>query len=124
MRFLKREHLIRRYSKPTVVNGYSSIPYEDSIFLMDVQTMEDIVETTPDGSESLQRLKTFCDYEILVENPENEQKADRLWFQNKWFECRSSRLSENTPLRHWTSTFVQCLDQDPPPGDGGEHESD
>ena len=124
MKFLKREHLIRRYSKPTIVNGYSSIPYEDSIFMMDVQTMEDIVETTPDGSVSRQRLKTFCDDPILVEDQDEEQKADRLWFQGKWFECRSSRLSENTPLRHYTSTFIQCLDKDPPPGDGGEHESD
>ncbi len=124
MRFLKRKHLIRRYSPQTYTDGYASVPYEDSIFLMDVQTMEDIVETTPDGTVSRQRVKTFCDSPILVEDQEKERKADRLWFQEKWFECRSSRLSENTPLRHYTSTFVQCLDQDPPPEDGGVYESD
>jgi len=115
MNFLKKPHIIRRYSKPTIVKGYSSIPYEDLTLPMDVQTLEDVVITTPDGSKSVQRLKVFCDYEILVENEQHQQKADRLWFQNTWFECKSSRLSENTPLRHWTSTFVECLDNEEGP---------
>lgn len=82
---------------------------------MDVQTMSDEARTTPDGTESVQRLKVFCDVEILTENEHAQRKADRLWFQGKWFDCQSSRLSENTPLRHWTATFVECLDQDAPP---------
>ncbi len=110
MNFLKRPYTLRRYFKPQIVKGYSSIPYEDITLLMDIQTLEDNVETTPDGRESVQRLKVFCDSEILVEDENNQQKADRVWFQGKWFECQSSRLSENTPLRHWTATFVQCLD--------------
>ena len=77
---------------------------------MDVQTLQDDVITTPDGSRSVQRLKVFCDSKIIVEDEGNQQKADRLWFQDKWFECMSSRLSENTPLKHWTATFVECFD--------------
>lgn len=112
MRFLKKPYKIRRYFKPIFVKGYSSIPYKDLMFPMDVQTLEDIVITTPDGSKSVQKLKVFCDSEILVESEANQQKADRLWFQNKWFECKSCRLSENTPLRHYTATFIECLDQE------------
>lgn len=115
MNFLKRPHRIRRYSRPEIVRGYSSIPYQDLMLPLDVQTLKDEVITTPDGSRSVQRLKVFCDSSILVENQEKQQKADRLWFQGKWFECRSSRLSENTPLRHWTATFVECLDAEPEP---------
>lgn len=115
MNFLKRPHLLRRYSEPKIVRGYSSILYEDLTFPMDVQTLEDVVMTTPDGSKSVQRLKVFCDSIILVEDEATQQKADRLWFQNKWFECTSSRLSENTLLRHWTATFVECLDAEPGP---------
>lgn len=113
MNFLKKPHTIRRYSKPTIVRGYSSIPYSDLTLPMDVQTLEDVVITTPDGSRSVQRLKVFCDSEILVESEAKQQKADRLWFQEKWFECKSCRLSENTPLRHYTATFIECLDQEP-----------
>lgn len=124
MNFLKRPHLLRRYSKPEIVRGYSSIPYEDKTLPMDIQTLEDMVITTADGSKSIQRLKVFCDSIILVENEENQQKADRLWFQNKWFECKSSRLSENTPLKHWTATFVECLDAEKGPQDNtGESEA-
>lgn len=117
MNFFKRPHLIRRYSEPTNIRGYMSIPYNDLTLPMDVQTMEDKVVTGPDGTDSVQRLKVFCDYKIFCENEHKRQKADRLWFQGKWFDCQSSRLSENTPLRHWTATFVECLDQDDPPED-------
>ena len=113
MNFLKRPHTLRRYSEPVFVKGYSSIPYEDLTLPMDVQTLEDVVITTPDGSKSVQKLKVFCDSEIFVESEAKQQKADRLWFQNKWFECKSCKLSENTPLRHYTATFIECLDQEP-----------
>lgn len=112
MNFFKRSHKIRRFSKPTIVKGYSSIPYEEKTLPMDVQTLEDVVITSTEGSRSVQRLKVFCDYELLIESETKQQKADRLWFQNKWFECRSCRLSENTPLRHYTATFVECLYHD------------
>ena len=113
MNFLKKPHTLRRYSEPVFVKGYSSIPYEDLTLPMDVQTLEDVVVTTPDGSKSVQKLKVFCDSEIFVESEAKQQKADRLWFQNKWFECKSCKLSENTPLRHYTATFIECLDQEP-----------
>lgn len=113
MNFLKKPHTIRRYSEPVFVKGYSSIPFEDLTLPMDVQTLEDVVITTSDGSKSVQKLKVFCDSKILVESEAKQQKADRLWFHNKWFECKSCRLSENTPLRHYTATFIECLDQEP-----------
>lgn len=111
MNFFKKDKTIRRYSTPKIVRGYSSIPFEEITLPMDVQTLEDIVITTPEGSRSVQKLKVFCDTELLVENTRTQQKADRLLFQGDWFECRSCRLSENTPLRHYTATFIQCLDQ-------------
>lgn len=119
MRFFKKPRLIRRYSQPTNVQGYMVTPYEDMTILADVQTTEQTARTGADGTDSVQRLKVFCDEEILTENEHTQQKADRLWFQGKWFDCQSSRLSENTPLRHWTATFVECLDQDPPPDEAG-----
>ena len=95
MNFFKRPYIVRRYLQPKNVRGYISIPYTDMTLPMDIQTMEDVV--------------------VKAE----QQKADRVWFQGKWFDCQSSRLSENTPLRHWTATFVQCLDHDREPGAAG-----
>lgn len=129
MNFLKKPYPLRRYSQPKIVRGYSSTPYADLTLPMDIQTLQDEVITTPDGSRSAQRLKVFCDSILLVENQQNQQKADRIWFQGKWFECRASRLSENTPLRHWTAEFAECLDAEPKPqghgsgSEGGEDEN-
>ena len=115
MNFLKRPHVLRRYSEPVNVRGYISTPYEDLTLPMDIQTLEDAVITTADGSRAVQKLKVFCDSIILVDNEARQQKADRIWFQDTWFECVSSRFSDNTPLRHWTATFVECLKQEAGP---------
>lgn len=77
---------------------------------MDIQTLSDDIITTPDGTVSVQRLKVFSDTEILTEDTASQQKADRIYYQGKWFECKSARLSENTILRHYTATFVEMLD--------------
>lgn len=118
MNFFKKPRILRRYFEPIIVKGYSSIPYEDLKVLMDVQTESDDSITTVDGTVSVQKLKVFCDSPILIEDDEKKQKADRLWFQNKWFECKSCRLSENTPLRHYTATFIQVLDNERGPETG------
>ncbi len=116
MNFFRRMHQFRRYGPPVWEDGYDEIPYTDFTTMADVQTTGKESKTSEDGTESLQRLKVFCDIELLTEDQETQQKADRLLFQGKWFDCTSSRLSENTPLRHWTATFVQCERQDPAPG--------
>lgn len=122
MNFFKKPYTLRRFYAPKYVKGYSTIPYSDRTVLMDVQTLSDDIITTPDGSRAVERLKVFCDTEILVEDTEKEQKADRIYFQEKWFDCRSSRLSDNTILRHYTATFVEVLDNEPGPDKGVDME--
>ncbi len=123
MNFFKKKYTVRRYSKPMYIHGYPSVPYEDLTLLMDVQTMGNASVTAEDGSGAKQRLKVFCDFPLMTENTEEKQKADRLWFQGKWFSCQSSRLSENTPLRHYTATFIECLDKEDAPESGQSEES-
>lgn len=119
MNFFKRPYTIKRYLEPKIIKGYSSIPYEFLTLPMDIQTLENILITMQDGSRSVQQLKVFCDSEILMENEDTQQKADRLWFQNKWFECKECRLSNNTPLRHYTAKFIECLDNEQGPDELG-----
>ena len=115
MVFFQKPYVVRRYSKPVYVHGNYSSSYEDLKVPMDVQTMEDTAQTEQDGAKSVQKLKVFCDWKLLVENVGEQQKSDHLWFQGKWFACQSSRLSENTLLRHYTAVFVECLDQEEKP---------
>ena len=120
MQFFKKPRTVRRYSEPKNVKGYISIPYEEITLPMDIQTLENVDITTQDGTTSVQKLKAFCDEPILTENANLQQKADRVWFQGKWFDCLSCRLSENTPLKHYTATFIECLNQEKPPVDAME----
>lgn len=115
MVFFKKPYVVRRYSKPVYVHGHLSSSYEDLKISMDVQTMDNTVQTEQDGAKSVQNLKVFCDWKLLVENVGEQQKSDQLYFQGKWFACQSSRLSENTLLRHYTATFIECLDQEEKP---------
>ena len=107
-----RPQTIRRFSPPVIVRGYSTYPFEDIELLMDTQTTENVNITTPDGTVSKQSLKVFCDSEILMENQNAQQKADRMLFKDKWYECKSCRLVENTMLKHYLATFIECLDQE------------
>lgn len=117
MVFFKQKYKIRRYSEPTYIRGYACVPYSDGEIYADIQTMDNSAKTGEDGIDSVQKIKVFCNEKIYVETPESQRKSDRVWFQDKWFECKSSRLSNNTFIRHWVSTFVQCLDQDEEPSE-------
>lgn len=113
----KKKRLIRRYSAPELGGGYAVSDYKDIWVSADVQTTDRSVSTGADGDIGLQRLKVFTDSELHVANDRTGTPGDRMWFQGRWFECRSSRLSENTFLKHWTSTFVECTNADDVPLD-------
>lgn len=50
-------------------------------------------------------LKTFGDFPVRTSKQEECVRSDQLLYDGRWFECMSSRLSRNTILKHWTSTF-------------------
>ena len=114
----KRKHHLRRFKEPEIRGGHVFEKYEDIYFKADVQTTGRTTSTGLDGDFARQDLKVFSDLEMRVADAQTGVRADMLWHQGKWFECRSSRLSENTFLKHWTSTFVQCVNQPDPPKEG------
>lgn len=116
-----KEHTVRRFAEPLVSGGYNFTKHTDITISADVQTSQSSQKTDEDGDCSLQQLKAFSNDEFLTADEKTGRKADLLWFQDKWFECRASRLSDNTMLGHWTSEFIQCLDQpDAPVNEEGE----
>lgn len=88
------------------------MPHEDIRLEMDIQTTANTSTTTEDGTKAIQTIKGFSDDEILTTDEHKQQKADKVYFQGKWFACTSCTLSENTPLRHYVSLFTECLDQE------------
>lgn len=105
MPFFAKDYTLRRYEKDSVINGYPTAGYADITVSLDVQTMSDdeVIETG--GSRDKMMLKTFGDFPIRTSKQEEGIRSDQLLYEGRWFECMSSRLSQNTILKHWTSTF-------------------
>lgn len=113
----KKKRIVRRFDASKMINGHQTSGFTDSVAVIDVQTTSSTGKTDTDGDEHVQRLKAFGDYQMRVADIDNGVKADLLWFQGRWFECIASRLSENTFLKHWTSEFVECLNQPEKPNE-------
>ncbi len=110
----RKPQTIRRYVPSVEQDGYL-IPssHEDFTIDMDVQIVKCETVTDEDGEHSLQKLEVFSDTELLA--VDGTRMADRLWYQGKWYECRSSILLDNTVLTHYECEFIQCLYQEGPP---------
>ena len=105
MPFFGADYTLRRYGKDNIVNGYPTAGYEDITVFLDVQTMSDNEVVNAGGSRDKMMLKTFGDFPIRCAKQEEGVRSDQLLYDGRWFECVSSRLSKNTIIRHWTSTF-------------------
>ena len=105
MPFFAANYTLRRYEKDSVVNGYPTAGYKDSTVSLDVQEMSDQEVIEVGGSRDKMMLKAFGDFPIRTSKQEEGVRADQLLYEGRWFECMSSRLSKNTILIHWTSTF-------------------
>lgn len=113
LKLWKRKRILRRYTGSQMINGYEVTTHEDFFIYADVQTTDQSVSTGYDGDDATQKIKVFTDTQLNVAR--NRLPGDKIWFQGRWFECRSTKLSENTFLKHWTSTFVECLNQEDAP---------
>lgn len=105
MPFFGQNYTLRRYGEDLIVNGYPTAGYEDISVFIDVQTLSDDEVIEAGGSRDKEMLKTFGDFPIRTSKQEDGVRADQLLYEGRWFECMSSRLSRNTILKHWTSTF-------------------
>lgn len=107
-----KEYVIRRFQPSVYVKGHSTSEYEEKTLQADVQTLQNTSTTSESGAESRQRLKVFSKMKIQIADKRNGIRADWLYFQGRWFEAVSCRLSENTLLKHYTSEFEEILNSE------------
>ena len=105
MPFFGSSYTLRRYGKDKIIDGYPTAGYEDIQVILDVQTLSDDEVIEAGGSRDEEMLKTFGDFPVRTSKQEDCVRSDQLLYDGRWFECMSSRLSRNTILKHWTSTF-------------------
>lgn len=111
----KHAHLLRRFSEPTCSGGYAVSTYTDMYIMANIQTPSRTTSTAGDGDYPWQVIKVFTETQINTADDRTGTPADWIWFQDKWFECRTSRHSNDTFLHHWTAEFVEIASQPPGP---------
>lgn len=109
-----KQYVLRRFEPSVYSVGHSTSKYTDKALPADVQTLQNIATTGEGGAYSKQRLKVFSKEKIQIADKTNGVRADWLYFQEKWFEAVSCRLSENTMLKHYTSEFEEILNGEIP----------
>ena len=107
MNIWRKNYTLRRYGQQQIVNGYPVSTYSEMQVLLDVQPDMNAANIDIDGKRRVQRLTSYGDAEIITANVETGQRADRLFFNNDWFECDSSMWYEHTPIAHYTSTWIR-----------------
>lgn len=109
MSLFYKPYVYRRFGASVYIKGHSTSSYEDKRLLADVQTLENGSSTSQSGAESKQMIKVFSQTRLQIADKKNGVRADWIWFQDKWFEVKSCRLSENTLLKHYTSVAEEIL---------------
>ena len=104
-----KQYVLRRFEPSVYVRGHSTSKYADKPLHADIQTLQNVATTGESGAYSKQRVKVFSKDKIQIADKANGVRADWLYFQGKWFEAVSCRLSENTLLKHYTSEFEEIL---------------
>ena len=85
------------------INDMQEIFYYFKSEVLDLISDDEVIEAG--GSRDEEMLKTFGDFPVRTSKQEDCVRSDQLLYDGRWFECMSSRLSRNTILKHWTSTF-------------------
>ena len=114
MSLFYKPYVLRRFKPSVYVRGHSTSTYNDKPLHADIQTLQNTSTTSDNGAESKQRIKVFSKKQIQVADKKNGVRADWIYFQEKWFEAVSCRLSENTLLKHYTSEFEEVLNGERP----------
>lgn len=102
-------YVLRRFKPSVYSKGYSSSSFAEKSLHADIQTLQNVATTGESGAYSKQRIKVFSKEMIQIADKNNGVRADWIYFQGKWFEAVSCRLSENTLLKHYTSEFEEIL---------------
>lgn len=119
MNIFRKEYYIRRFSKQSIVNGYSQNSYQDFKLKMGVQSFEfygrrsSTVEANLEGKRVVRRIKAYSKEPLIAVDQEKMIKGDWLYYEGKWYECKYSFPWQHLFLKHWRLEFV-CVPETEP----------
>lgn len=117
----RRPYTVRRFTEQTVVMGYTTSGHVDSVERLNVQPLgPDELRALPEGERTIKRVKAFGDYAMRAADQSAGTPGDWLFYNGRWFECKSSVSWDHTMLSHYRSEFVDIQRYEAPPETGGK----
>lgn len=114
--FFKHSYIVRRFGAETIVDGFSGSEHTDFPVRLDVQPLNsDELQALPEGERTVRRLKALGDDRFSPADEEAGTPGDWLYYDGRWFECKSCQVMNLTILSHYESEFVLV-----PPGPNTE----
>jgi len=103
----KKSYTIRQHKAQTVVKGYASAPYSDTLIRLNVQPLSsNELLALPEGERTVKRVKSFGPDKLTSADDFEGVPGDRLFYNGRWYECTSSVMWDHTILAHYRSDFV------------------
>ena len=117
IKIFRRPYTIRKHGPQTVIDGYASANYADSVIRLNVQPQApDDMDATPSGDKTVKQLKSWGSDKLTSANEYDGIPGDLLFYGGIWYECTSSVMWDHTMLAHYQSDFVAWpAEKQPPP---------
>ena len=111
--FFKHDYVARRFKEDTYENGYAAPGgSEDFTVTLNVQPLnDDELQALPEGERTVRHVKTIGEVQFVSADEESDTQGDRLFYEGRWFECKSCHKWDHTLLSHYESVFVEMDSQ-------------
>lgn len=105
--FFKHSYIVRRFGAETIVDGFSGAGHTDSTVVLDVQPLtSDDLQALPEGQRTVRRIKSLGADRFTPADEETGTPGDWLYYDGRWFECKSCQMMNLTLLSHYESEFT------------------
>lgn len=107
--FFKHDYVARRLKEDVYSGGYAAPGgHEDFVVTLNVQPLSsDELQALPEGERTIKRIKAIGVNQFNPTDEETGTQGDRLYYEEKWYECKSCQLWDHTILSHYESEFVE-----------------
>lgn len=107
--FFKHQYVARRLEPDTNCGGYSAPGgHEDFLVTLNVQPLSsDELQALPEGERTVKRIKSIGETKFKPADEETGTEGDRLYYDGKWYECKSCQTWDHTLLAHTEAEFVE-----------------
>jgi hypothetical protein len=112
IRIFSGTYTVRRRGKQENINGYFVSESTDFTARLNIQPLSaNELLALPEGERTVKRIKTFSMTALISADEHSGTPGDLLYYEDKWYECKSCVRYIHSPLKHYEAVFVILADQ-------------